>query len=986
MIKVGDFIMQEEEVGSGSCETDPIENKYVIARRLLKRLIARFPRIADHHLLKELDRMTAFLETAFTEQRTAKHLAKLASLIFFVRKRLTRNLTLFPYEDHFDVRIFPSFLYFTFGLKPVLSLLTHAHLKNKYELFDEEQLISIISKALPNVQLVKDSVYVYQTSKSPIKTLYFEIHKITGLPFNSLEINRLKNALQQEMKFSIQQLIPRIFMIRNEEEILKNILTLNREIRYISDFPQVMIVFDQQTFTEAIFTIILLRVLKSGQKSLSDHFTTINTVEFLPERSQIVRYLKKKHPIEANVFRLKLKKDASLLRFDNSLNFYLARQQISHLLVSAIGKFRDYNGGIIIQQREVLAHLKESFQAVSIKEPDLVENFYYSLSPIEAQATLPLGTLRLLFSLFLEVKGLKPSRASDFFLKFHRQENRFLIVVRTLDQSVKEALDALVASFQKDANFSLEVQNSYFVGFLLAGLDHQTERHLSESIVSCLEQWKASIESRQVLKLGLEHPIVSLDPRIGGDETSAVILKMLFEGLMRINRAGKLENGVAHEVEISPDRTTYTFHLRPSLWSNGNLVSAGDFEYAWKKVLSPTFKTSFAYLFYPIKNAKRAKQGLLSLDKIGIEALDSLTLQVKLEFPAPYFLELTAHTIYSPIHRLIDERHPNWPLEDRGYICNGAFQLKYQRPNEKYELTKNQLFWDAANIRLDEIMLLKLSHHHCYESFQKGMNHWIGSPLGTWDPNFLSDDEKLSFLGAIVYWFVFHTKRFPFNNKKIRRAFSYGIDREKFAQQLKVPLAYSPIPPIHSQVDAAILCSNRLEEAQALFKEALDELGISLRDFPVIHLAYLTGPIRDQVAHFIKEEWERVFGIRCLIESFEWKTLFSKMTQGDFQIGGMTWEPWINDAIYTLNAFRDAHEPINFPKWEYPQYQQILQLAERESDMDKRKSYYLQAEQMLLDEMPVMPLFLVKAPALKKRNFHIHHCSPLINFKWGYFS
>ena len=109
------------------------------------------------------------------------------------------------------------------------------------------------------------------------------------------------------------------------------------------------------------------------------------------------------------------------------------------------------------------------------------------------------------------------------------------------------------------------------------------------------------------------------------------------------------------------------------------------------------------------------------------------------------------------------------------------------------------------------------------------------------------------------------------------------------------------------------------------------------------------------------------------------------MTQGQFQIGGMSWGPWVNDPFYTLNAFRDAKEPINFPKWENARYQEILHLIEREIDLDQRKHYYLQAEELLLDEMPVIPLCLIEASALKKRNFHIQCFSSLIDFKWGYF-
>ena len=983
----------KELIHQTSLEQLSYEEKCTSARNVLEKLIHKLSRVADKSVFKELDRITANLEATFINQRCPSHLAKLAYSIYFVRRKLSRGMTLLPFKDYFDIRIFPSSLYFTFGSKPVLSILTHAHLKDKYEIFDEEQILFIIRKLMPEIQLAKDSIYTYQASKNTIKTLYFEIHKKNGLSFTSREIKQLKELLEREIKFSIEQLVPRVFMIRNEEEILKNILILSREIHFISDLPEIMILFDQQTPQEVIFTIILVRILKPGWSSVQECFARIPLdVEYLPDRCQIVRYLRKKHPLEANVFRIKLAKNPSLLRSDQSLNFYLARQRISRILVDTIGDFRDYNGGIIIKQREALSSFREAFRELSIKEPDLLENFYYSLSPIEVQATFPLKSLKILFELFLEARDASFIKPSDFFLKFKRNQKKFFILIRTPDENLKTEIDSILSSFEhtkKIITFTIPSQNTYLLGYLLADIGLEIQSHLSHLVNEVLKNWKFKIESRQILKLSLEHPVVSLDPRVGGDETSSMMLKMLFEGLMRMNKEGKLEKGIAQDIQNSPDQKTYLFKLRSTFWSNKSIVSAHDFEYAWKKVLSPTFKTPFAYLFYPIKNAKLAKSGSVTSNAIGVKALDDLILKVELEFPSPYFLELTAHTIYSPVNRLIDQRHPNWVFEDKGaYICNGAFQLKKNSPNEGYELTKNRLYWDSENIKLDEITILKSNRYHCYELFQKDMNHWIGSPLGTWDPTFVpqKNDESISFFGAIVYWFAFNTQCFPFNHKKIRQALAWGIDRSKLQNIVNIPLAFSPIPPVHSQIHDSILSTYRLKEAKAVFKEALKELNMSLEDFPVIRLTYLIGPVRNQVAHFIKEEWENAFGIRCSLESLEWKLLFSKMTQGDFQVGGMTWESWINDPIYTLNAFRDAKEPINFPKWENKHYQEIMHLAETEIDLVNRRFYYLQAEKLLLDEMPVMPLFLVEAPALKKRNFRIRYLSPLINFKWGYFT
>ena len=135
----------------------------------------------------------------------------------------------------------------------------------------------------------------------------------------------------------------------------------------------------------------------------------------------------------------------------------------------------------------------------------------------------------------------------------------------------------------------------------------------------------------------------------------------------------------------------------------------------------------------------------------------------------------------------------------------------------------------------------------------------------------------------------------------------------------------------------------------------------------------------------VKQEWESAFGMKCRIDSLEWSVLFSKMTEGDFLVGGMGWQPWVNDPMYTLNSFKQAKDPINFAKWEDIHYQQILDLAEREINSKIRKSYFLQAEEILLEEMPVIPVFYMVSQALKKKNLMIPHTSSLMNFKWAHF-
>jgi oligopeptide transport system substrate-binding protein len=964
-----------------SCRT-----KLTLARQHLEKLHLKFPYLIDPSAFRELDRIAVFLDDDFIQQRMPTHISQLAYSIALIRKKLS----LFPSKNLYNIHLTPFSLHFTFSSKPILGILAHACLKDKYEAFDEDHILLKVRKLISEAQLVKGSTYTFQPPKSTLKTLYFEIDKKSGLPFTFDEIKRLKALLKEEIGLCIEKLVPCMFMTRNEEEILKNILTLSREIRKSSDSPEVMILLDQQTSQEAVFTIIMVQVCSKENPNISELFAKLQgSFSFFPERSQIVSYLEKKHPIHASVFRIHLPKDSSILRPDLSINFYLARQKISALLSQVIGDFRDFNGGIILKQRETLSSFMETFPELSSQNSDLIETFFHSISPIESQALLPISSIKTLFDLFLCAMRFELSKTYDYFLQFHQNEQELFFMVRLPDTAPKDILGQFFSHSQSQIiTTTLFLQNSTFLGYLITSIASHVQEELKIAITQILSDWKQSVKNQKILKLGFEYSVVSLDPRVGGDQMSSLILKMLFEGLMRENREGKIEYGIAESVEISPDLKTYLFKLRKTCWSDGSKVTAFDFEYAWKKVLSPSFKTPFAYLFYPIKNAELAKSGALPPDAIGIHVLDKTTLEIQLKSPTPYFLELVAHTIYSPVHHLIDQLHPNWPFEEgNAYVCNGAFQLIKNNPNQGYDLISNPLYWNTENIQLDGISVIKMTRYQAFEFLQKSNNHWVGSPLMSWDPLFAPDKQSntVDHQSKGVRWYTFNCKKPPFNNKKMRQAFSMAIDRKQLALAFTTQPIFTPLPLTHSLIKEPTSSHFDPERARILFKEALEELALSKEDLLHLSIVHLPGNMRTMLAELIKQFWEITFNIQCTIVPLKWDDLFTRITEGNYQIGCMGWDPWVNDPMYTLNAFRNAKEPMNFSKWENSEYQEILLLAEKEIDAQLRQQYYLEAEKILIEDMPVAPIFSGFFQAIKKKNLKITCTSTLVNFKWAYF-
>jgi hypothetical protein len=477
-----------------------------------------------------------------------------------------------PATRHIGLKLFRAALFYPFSSKSVLGLLVGINLMDKYELFDEEHILAAVQKWIPQAQLVPGGSSSLEGGRGEkVKILYVELEKKDRTPFSVSEMRILNDFLREELKHRIEKLVPAVFMIRNEEEVLRNILTLSREIHKIDDLPQVMISLEQQTATEVSFTVILVWVKKKEQESLRASFEKLSgNFLFRSDRVQIVGYLRKKHPIEAHVFCLSLEKTAALLRADSSLNFYVARQEISNLLCKAMGEFRDYNGGIIVKQGEILSQFRHSFEEVAENFPDLLENFFYNVTPIERQATLPLPWLNSLFELFLSASKEELVKRSSYCVKFRQEGDRLSLIVLAKDPSFKETLAEAIdrSDFGSKGLVSTggSFQELFFVGYIIEEAEDLTA--FVSYIQEAMAKWQERVDALRVLRLSLQFSIVSLDPRIVGDDVSSSLLRLLFEGLMRHDRQGKVEYGIAESVQISKDRKTYVFTLREAYWTH----------------------------------------------------------------------------------------------------------------------------------------------------------------------------------------------------------------------------------------------------------------------------------------------------------------------------------------------------------------------------------------------------------------------------------
>jgi oligopeptide transport system substrate-binding protein len=962
-------------------------SKPVLVQDKITKFKKRFHTKINDQIFEEAKAFLAIAEPKFTEQRSCDLLFRLINSQYYIHKALLKASVNSSDTRHVIYRILPSCLSSPFASKKVLGIFIGINLPHKYDVFTEEHVLRALQRLIPDAQNVPGGSYSLQRHGNPFKFLYVEFEKKDNKSFSLREHKELRRNLKELLKGSVEKLQPSVFMVNNEEEIIKNILLLNREIRSPSDICQTMIYLEEQTDEDVCFQIILVYPEKKDFLLLLKTFCDQSKAIYIPGLSQIVRHLKGKRPIRAHVFKLRISKTQDLQRSDASLNFYAARRRISELLKQALGEFRDYNGGIILKQGELLDQFKHCFDNHS---PELLENFFYGLSPLEVQAVIPLDQLVILFELFLEGKRSNLLQPHDCFVKFFQQEGYTFYMLQAKESSFIDCIQNSLSKFNIDPknliSIELVAEDRFTIGYVYESEINQAE--FSGALQKGIENWKQKLSSIKTLRLAISSSLRPLDPRIQGDEDTKSILKMLFEGLMRIDRYGKIEFGIAESVKISKDKKKYTFQLRPSLWSNNTSVTAHDFEYAWKSMLSPHFKAPSAYLLYSIKNAREIKKGILTPDQLGVRASNKNTLKIELEYPTPYFLELLAQPQFSPINRSIDQSQPTWPhQEGKGYPCNGAFLLRKNHPSQGYELIKNPSYHNADAIHLDSVSIKPAQSHEVKEMFLRDEIDWVGFPTRSIDssPLPLDQGETVVLHNDSLYWMVFNTRCFPFNHAKVRQALALTINRARIVQNIPAGHwpAFTVLPFQHS---GGSLMEESQKKGVDLFEEALMELGLERETFPVLRLLSTKGEARNQIAKILKEEWEGALGVRCQIEIHDnWHEVFARLIDGNFHICGLNWISLINDPIYTLQIFHSESQFINFPRWKNDEFEQLLDKANLEKDSSKRHSYLCKAEEIILREAPVVPLTRNLPSSIKKNSVELATDSSLRcwDLKWA---
>jgi len=454
-------------------------------------------------------------------------------------------------------------------------------------------------------------------------------------------------------------------------------------------------------------------------------------------------------------------------------------------------------------------------------------------------------------------------------------------------------------------------------------------------------------------------------------------MQMLYEGLTRAQADGETTPALATSVTISPDQKTYTFHLRASAWSNGEPITAKDFEETWKSTLNPQFPSPNAYQLYAIKGAQAAKEGRIPVSEICVHSPDTSTLVVELEHPTPYFLHLTATHFFYPVHASLREQSGEKnTLPDSAVVTNGPFKLENWSHHNALTAIPNSHYWDHKNVRLDKIQLVILDNPTALQLFQQSKLDWMGSPLSTISVDALAslkNEAKLEITPAAgVYLFRVNTEKPPFNHVKMRQAFALALNRADLVEHVlqgnqEPAMGLVPYSLGGSQ---SLLNDNNVELARRLFKESLEEQSLTMASLPKISIQYATGERAHKIAQVAQQQWKEALGVDVALQSNEAKVHYDQLKNHHYQLAIGSWFADFHDPISFLDVFKLKENGTNNTQWENPQFIQILNASALAQDTEERKKLLNQAEQVIINEMPVIPLFYssynyVKNPAIK---------------------
>ncbi|MGK0297469.1 MAG: oligopeptide transport system substrate-binding protein [Gammaproteobacteria bacterium] len=486
---------------------------------------------------------------------------------------------------------------------------------------------------------------------------------------------------------------------------------------------------------------------------------------------------------------------------------------------------------------------------------------------------------------------------------------------------------------------------------------------------ACSQDQISNVDSgteNQILHMGNGTEPQDLDPHTVTGVPERRLGVALFEGLLTYNtKTLELMPGVAKSWEISDDNLTYTFHIRQnSRWSNGDPVTAHDFVYSWNRILHPQLANEYAYSYYSIVNAEAFNTSKTTdFNQVGIKASDDHTLVFTMEKDWPVFLELMAD-IY-PVHKKTIESHGD--MWDRGtswtrpgnHIGNGPFKLDEWVPNKIITVTRNEYYWDSDKVKLNGIHFHPIENATTEERmFRTRQLHIINGLVSEKIEQYKNETPELLRIFPIygTYYYLINTTRPELSDIRVRKALAMTINREQIVNNItkggQIP-AYSlnPIDPNGYEPQSGI------EYNPGKAKELLAEAGYpDGQGFPAFEILYNTLEGHQQIALAIQQMWQSILNIEVTLVNQEWMVFLDTQKQKNYDISRMGALAGIADPGDFLDSFT-SNSGMNNTGWANPEYDALIKKAVNISDKNERFRIYQEAEKIITNEVPLIPIY-----------------------------
>ncbi|GIX22622.1 MAG: ABC transporter permease [Gammaproteobacteria bacterium] len=472
-----------------------------------------------------------------------------------------------------------------------------------------------------------------------------------------------------------------------------------------------------------------------------------------------------------------------------------------------------------------------------------------------------------------------------------------------------------------------------------------------------------------VLRIGNGTEPQDLDPHVTTGLPEYRIQLALFEGLVAKDpRTLEPVPAVARHWTVSDDGLRYTFELRPEArWSNGDAVTADDFVFSFRRLLTPALGGEYAYMLYPIVNARAYHLGQIDdFAAVGVRAPDPHTLVIELEHPVPYFLQLLDHHSAYPVHRPTIEafgaqarRGTAW-TRPGNLVGNGPFVLREWSVNRRIVVEPNPHYWNAGAVHLPAIAFLPVEDANTQERMFRGGQ--LDIVLGGLNPDKIEyyrreRPQALRVSPAYAtYYYEFNTRRPPFDDPRVRRALAMAIDREAIVERVtrggqRPAAALTPPDPYGYRPPEALRFDP--EAARALLAEAGYPDG---RGFPPFEVLYNTAEMHQRIAVAIQQMWKRHLNIEARLTNMEWKVYLAARNDGEFDVARAGWVGDFLDPINFLELL-SGYSGNNHSGWSDPRFDALLEQSNRERDRARRYALLQEAERLAMEAMPVIPIY-----------------------------